>query len=62
VKLTVTNIEVILNTLICDGKVERTLTNDGNQLYRAVQPLLNPMGLVKTPCGLCPVRHTLYLL
>ncbi|XP_018045988.1 PREDICTED: probable DNA-directed RNA polymerase III subunit RPC6 [Atta colombica] len=56
VKLTVTNIEVILNTLICDGKVERTLTNDGSHLYRAVQPLLNSMGLVKTPCGLCPVR------
>ncbi|KYN15022.1 DNA-directed RNA polymerase III subunit RPC6, partial [Trachymyrmex cornetzi] len=57
VKLTVINIEVILNTLICDGKVERTLTNDGNHLYRAVQPLLNPMGLVKTPCGVCPVRR-----
>ncbi|KAG5315786.1 RPC6 polymerase, partial [Acromyrmex insinuator] len=56
VKLTVTDIEVILNTLICDGKIEQTLTNDGNHLYRAIQPLLNPMGLVKTPCGLCPVR------
>jgi len=53
--------EMILNTLVYDGKVERILTGDGNNLYRIVQPLLNPPGLVRTPCGLCPVRHYNYV-
>ncbi|KYN04431.1 PREDICTED: probable DNA-directed RNA polymerase III subunit RPC6 [Cyphomyrmex costatus] len=57
VKLTVTNIEVILNTLIYDGKIERTSTSDGNNLYRAIQPVLSSAELVKIPCGLCPVRR-----
>ncbi|XP_012542500.1 probable DNA-directed RNA polymerase III subunit RPC6 [Monomorium pharaonis] len=56
VTLSITNMEMILNTLVYDGKVERTFTGEGNNLYRAIQPLLNPPGLIRTPCGLCPVK------
>jgi len=56
VKLSVEDLEMILNTLVYDGKVERILAPDGNNLYRAIQPLLISPGLIKTPCGLCPVR------
>ncbi|PBC33920.1 DNA-directed RNA polymerase III subunit RPC6 [Apis cerana] len=56
VKLSVEDLEMILNTLVYDGKVERTLSGDGNTLYRAVESLLNPPGLIKSTCGVCPVR------
>ncbi|XP_043271485.1 probable DNA-directed RNA polymerase III subunit RPC6 isoform X2 [Venturia canescens] len=56
VKLSVEDLEMILNTLVYDGKVERILSSDGNNLYRAIQPMLSPPGLIKTPCGVCPVR------
>lgn len=61
------DIETILNTLIYDGKVEMTIiaakegtvgSVDGQmRLYRAVSPLIQPTGLVRTPCGLCPVSN-----
>jgi len=57
VKLSVTNMEMILNTLVYDGKVERILAADGSNLYRAIQPLMSLPGLIRTPCGLCPVRN-----
>lgn len=62
------DIETILNTLIYDGKVEMTIiaakegtvgSVDGQmRLYRAVSPLIQPTGLVRTPCGLCPVSNS----
>ncbi|KAF0290697.1 DNA-directed RNA polymerase III subunit RPC6 [Amphibalanus amphitrite] len=60
VNLSVPDIEKILDTLIYDGKVERRLQAGGGvqeqlKLYRATQTLLPPVGLVKTPCGICPV-------
>lgn len=56
VQLKVEEIESILNTLIFDGKVEKTVSDDGEvRYYRAVEPLLPPTGLVRTPCGVCPV-------
>jgi DNA-directed RNA polymerase III subunit RPC6 len=48
--------EMILNTLVYDGKIERILSGDGNNLYRTIQPLVKSTGLIKTTCGLCPVR------
>lgn len=56
VKLSVEDLEMILNTLVYDGKVERNISSDGNILYRAVEPLLSPPGLIKSTCGVCPVR------
>ncbi len=52
---------MILNTLIYDGKVERTIvaaadgSEDQTKLYRAVRPLIPPTGLMRMPCGVCPV-------
>ncbi|XP_073413544.1 DNA-directed RNA polymerase III subunit RPC6 isoform X2 [Dendrobates tinctorius] len=67
VELSMEDIETILNTLIYDGKVEMTIIAakegtvgcvDGQmKLYRAVNPIIQPAGLVRTPCGLCPVFH-----
>lgn len=62
------DIETILNTLIYDGKVEITViaakegtvgSVDGQvKLYRSVNAVIQPTGLIRTPCGLCPVtRH-----
>ncbi|KAK2588532.1 hypothetical protein KPH14_006311 [Odynerus spinipes] len=56
VKLSVEDLEMILNTLVYDGKVEKTISSDGNKLYRSIQPLLTSPGLVKVPCGVCRVR------
>lgn len=63
------DIETILNTLIYDGKAEMTViaakegtvgSVDGHmKLYRGVNSILQPTGLVKTPCGLCPVPPVL---
>ncbi|KAG8544163.1 hypothetical protein GDO81_020823 [Engystomops pustulosus] len=67
VELSMEDIETILNTLIYDGKVEMTIiaakegtvgSVDGQmKLYRAVNPIIQPAGLARTPCGLCPVFH-----
>ena len=67
VQLSVEDIETILSTLIYDGKVESSLAaasdSEGGQvkLYRAVMPLIEPTGLMKTPCGVCPVGFILWL-
>ncbi|XP_023314890.1 DNA-directed RNA polymerase III subunit RPC6-like [Trichogramma pretiosum] len=55
-KLEVTDVEMILDSLVHDGKVERVTTSDGNNMYRAIARLVEGTGLVKSPCGLCPVR------
>ena len=52
------DIESILNTLVFDGKVEKsTSIRDGEEtmLYRAIESLVPTTGLVKIPCGVCPV-------
>lgn len=66
------DIETILNTLIYDGKVEMTIIAakegtvgcvDGQmKLYRGVNSIIQPTGLVKTPCGLCPVNAAVTLM
>ncbi|KAH3856902.1 DNA-directed RNA polymerase III subunit RPC6-like [Dreissena polymorpha] len=60
VQLSVEDIETILDTLIYDGKCEQTIVaaaGDGGQtkLYRAVNSLINSTGLMRMPCGSCPV-------
>ncbi|EFN85335.1 probable DNA-directed RNA polymerase III subunit RPC6 [Harpegnathos saltator] len=56
VVLSVEDIEMLLNALVYDGKIEKTATEEGNFMYRAIQPLLSSPGLIKAPCGICPVR------
>ena len=59
VQLSVEDIEMILDTLIFDGKVEQSIVAGGDagqtKLYRAVNPLIPPSGLMRMPCGSCPV-------
>ncbi|XP_067012813.1 DNA-directed RNA polymerase III subunit RPC6 [Anabrus simplex] len=57
VKLAPADLEAILDTLVYDGKAERTKTPEGKRLYKAVEPLLSAPGLVCMPCGVCPVMR-----
>lgn len=60
VPLTVEDIEMILDTLVYDGKVEKSIVSDGGRQvnsYRAVEKLLYSAGLVRIPCGVCPVSY-----
>lgn len=76
VQLSMDDIETILNTLIYDGKVERTVISAGAMasssrgsasdsgdvvnLYRAVEPLVESTGIMRMPCGTCPVIQNCY--
>ncbi|CAB0030535.1 unnamed protein product [Trichogramma brassicae] len=55
-QLDVPDLEMILDSLIYDGKVDKVTTSDGNNMYRAIARLVEGTGLMKTPCGVCPVR------
>lgn len=55
VQLSDDDIRMILDTLVYDGKVERVASIDGGYLYRAIDSLLPPPGVVRMPCGVCPV-------
>ena len=55
VQLSIEDIETILDTLLYDGKVARSVATDGSRLYRAVESLLPAPGIVRIPCGVCPV-------
>nr|CAD7257642.1 unnamed protein product [Timema shepardi] len=55
VQLSVEDIETILDTLLYDGKVERSVALDGSYLYRAIESLLDAPGIVRMPCGVCPL-------
>jgi len=55
VQLRAEDIASIMQTLIYDGKAEKTQNADGESMYRAVNfPIASP-GLVRSPCGICPV-------
>jgi len=54
------DIETILDTIIYDGKVEKTILSDMSKAYRAVEPLLPSPGMVQVPCGVCPVSNILF--
>lgn len=55
IKLDQEDLETILKTVVYDGRAQRVLQVDGTYLYKAVESLLPPEGLVQTPCGICPV-------
>ncbi|KAL3874059.1 hypothetical protein ACJMK2_037123 [Sinanodonta woodiana] len=68
IQLSVEDIETILDTLIYDGKVEQSIVakaggiGDSGQvkLYRSISPLIPPTGLMRMPCGSCPVIDKCY--
>jgi DNA-directed RNA polymerase III subunit RPC6 len=63
VSLTIGQIESILDTLICDGKIQKvtvasTMVKENDtksNLYRSIKPIINSSPIVRNPCGLCPV-------
>ena len=62
VALTTKDIETILNTLVFDGLAEMTIiveTASGGasqkKLFRGTKPILPVTGLMRLPCGVCPV-------
>lgn len=63
VPLTVEEIETILDVLVYDGKIEKTMereTGSGQvKTYRAVSKPIASAGFVRIPCGVCPVRKNL---
>jgi len=71
VPLSLEDIEMILDTLVYDGKAEKSITvqessqsSTGGQVktYRAVETLLSSAGVVRIPCGVCPVGSALQAL
>lgn len=61
VELSTDDIETILNTLVYDGKVEKSVVSKQNEQlssYRAVDSILDAKkgtGFVRMPCGICPI-------
>ncbi|XP_046631389.1 DNA-directed RNA polymerase III subunit RPC6-like [Daphnia pulicaria] len=58
VNLTVEEIEAILETLVYDRKIEMRMVSDGDEqikTYRTVETLLSSAGVVRIPCGVCPI-------
>jgi DNA-directed RNA polymerase III subunit RPC6 len=65
--LTVEDIETILDTLVFEGKVEKSTTSDGNcdgqvKTYRTVEKPVSSASIVRMPCGVCPVITFVYFL
>ena len=68
IKLTVNDIKDVLNTLIYDGKVKDILKvgsglseGEDHKMYRLLKPLIPTTGLMRVPCGVCPVSKVLLL-
>ncbi|XP_074598390.1 RNA polymerase III subunit F [Brevipalpus obovatus] len=64
VALSNSDIENILETLVFDGKVEKQLSVDTSSninTYRAIQQITVPNGLMRMPCGLCPVSDECHI-
>jgi len=70
VTLSIQDIETILNTIIFDGKAEMIVVSDSSsattskdgqkKLYRSIKPLVSVPGLMRVPCGVCPVVRNCY--
>ncbi|GIY09556.1 DNA-directed RNA polymerase III subunit RPC6 [Caerostris darwini] len=64
VQLSVQDIEAILNTLVYDGKVEKSVashtSSSGEEnftnMYGIIKPHLSSCSLMRIPCGGCPVH------
>jgi len=76
VTLSEQDIETILDTIIYDGKAEMIIVSDTSgasssaagdanvigqkKLYRSIKPLVSVPGLMRMPCGVCPVVRNCY--
>lgn len=68
VTLTVQDMETILTSLIYDGKAEAITVFDSGEnssmmqkkWYRAIKPMIPVPGLMRIPCGVCPVIKNCY--
>ncbi|KAK9869329.1 hypothetical protein WA026_003083 [Henosepilachna vigintioctopunctata] len=56
VRLSVSDIESILYTVVLDNNAERIASGEGF-LYRSTNKFLSSVGLVKTTCGVCPIAN-----
>ena len=45
----------MLDTLLIDGKVERNVKENNKKFYRSIVRLVPTTGLVRIPCGICPI-------
>ncbi|GFY46929.1 DNA-directed RNA polymerase III subunit RPC6 [Trichonephila inaurata madagascariensis] len=65
VQLSKQDIETILDTLVFDGKVEKSsicsssVSNEeeSENIYGVIKPLISDCGLMRVPCGVCPVHN-----
>lgn len=57
VQLRLEDIEAILETLVFDGKVEKNVKENNKKCYRSIERLVPTTGLVRIPCGVCPVSN-----
>lgn len=59
VKLTLEDVEKILESLVYDGLAERSASTDEDGIlvscYRASELFIKETGVMKVPCGVCPV-------
>lgn len=55
VQLRAEDIDMIMDTLISDGKAERCEDVGNGSLYRVVNSPVSSPGLILSPCGVCPV-------
>ena len=55
VQLRLEDIEAILETLVFDGKVEKNVKENNKKCYRSIERLVPTTGLVRIPCGICPL-------
>lgn len=70
VQLKVEDIVTILNTLIFDGKITQSTRVGASgsrgdshvKVYRLSKPLIETTGLMRMPCGTCPVSCGLFIL
>lgn len=53
VKLSLEDIEMVLETIVFDGLIEKININQ----YRALAKLTESTGVMRTPCGQCPYIH-----
>ncbi|ESO13213.1 hypothetical protein HELRODRAFT_184881 [Helobdella robusta] len=71
ITLSLNDIETLLETLVFDGKVQKRVVSSSGAnssssssqqpqqvtLYRTIPPIIQPTGLMRVPCGHCPVMN-----